>query len=283
MRELAEEKSSDVEATPILPTWERGLYQAGGGHASVHFIIFGEIPQPLTVSQSKYRIGGVPDGIDIDVIERDRDDDNRIEKYFLEYADLALNKEDPPLFHAVRLAQSIVVVKGTIRDPKNLNYLRDVVGIVACVAETGGQAVLDVNSRKWFRPERWRALVFNAEEVVPGQHVAAYVSQQGRGPLSWVRTRGMVTFGRPDVSVRDVPPTAIDQVLELCGRFTKIFAMGAVPTDGQQVKMQGFSTPLRCKLLPPGSLPDSSNSVVEIKFPLSTNTSTGNTGPIIKP
>ena len=259
-----------------LQTWERSFYQSGGGHVYVDFVVFGEIEQPLTVSQSKYRIGGVPNGVDVTVIDREDDEEERILHYFETFCGDDLNKEDPPLYHAVRLAQTAVRVHGMVRDPQTLDYLRDIIGIVACIAESGGQAVLDVNSRKWFRPERWRALVFNANQVVPGQHVTAFVTQQGRGPLSWVRTRGMVTFGRPDVSVRDVPPSAVDQVLELCGRFTKLFAMGAVPTDGQEVKMHAFPTPLRCRLIPPTGDEDFTNSHLEIKFPLST----GSTGPI---
>ena len=47
----------------------------------------------------------------------------------------------------------------------------------------------------------------------------------------------MIKFGRPDISVHNVPSDLNPGVEDLCSRFIEMMAFGAVVDDGQPIKM----------------------------------------------
>jgi hypothetical protein len=165
-----------------------------------------------------------------------------------------------------------MVLRGSQPDPPTLDYLRDSVGLLTYVLDCGGCAVYDPQSFDWCPPDRWRHRVFEPAGPVPRHHVVILISDEEehqqpdpsvRSPV-WFHTRGMRKFGRPDLSVHDVPPDHVDAVTDLCNRFIELQAFGGVIPEGQEVRMAA---------LPPGGVarhggslddPDFNNVHVEI-------------------
>ena len=62
---------------------------------------------------------------------------------------------------------------------------------------------------------------------------------------TWLHTRGMRQYGRPDLSVRGVGSSHIDAVTQMIERFIDLQANGGVIPDGEEIRMRG---------LPPGGV-----------------------------
>jgi hypothetical protein len=74
----------------------------------------------------------------------------------------------------------------------------------------------------------------------------------------------MIQFGRPDLSVHDVPKQLESAVIELCNRFIEMQAFGAVIPEGQEVRMKSLPGGWTCRHLGDADDPDFNNRHVEI-------------------
>jgi hypothetical protein len=77
----------------------------------------------------------------------------------------------------------------------------------------------------------------------------------------------MRKFGRPDISLRNVPATLEGPALTLVSRFVEMQALGAIVPEGQQVKMAGLPTDLFVHHGGHLEDPDFNNVHLEIRFP----------------
>jgi len=58
----------------------------------------------------------------------------------------------------------------------------------------------------------------------------------------------MRKFGRPDISIREVPDAAVDRAGALCEQLAELQALGAHFTDGQSLEGDGMPAGLVAKL-----------------------------------
>jgi hypothetical protein len=86
----------------------------------------------------------------------------------------------------------------------------------------------------------------------------------GPAPRTWFHTRGMRKFGRPDVSVHDVPASYRDAVVDLCNRLINLQALGGVVPEGQEIQMDHLPPGLVCRHEGGADDPDFNNTRVEI-------------------
>jgi hypothetical protein len=260
-----------------LKDWDRKYYQTGGDDAALSFVIFGHFEQPLEVSMSAYRTAGVPDFIDVHFHERD-EDPALFESYLDGYVGDWLRANDPALHGTCRMASAAIEVGGVLRDPKDLNYMRDVIGIITALGDSRGVAVLDRQAARCYRTDEWKSQVWNPGVLNAPGMINTVVAKDLTGPGWWISTRGMRKFGRPDLSVRGVPRPDTDTVIDVCNRLASMMALGAVVPDGKAIKAPTINGELICKI--GGSLDDSTfhNKVIEIKFPRQPNIR--KTGPI---
>ena len=102
--------------------------------------------------------------------------------------------------------------------------------------------------------------------VKRNSHVSILFSAEESGGL-WFHTRGMRKFGRPDLSLHNVPDKYEKAAIELCNRFIELQAAGGRIPDGQEIQMPSLPGGLVCRHK--GSLddPDFNNVHVEIQFP----------------
>jgi hypothetical protein len=246
--------------------WERPQYEAGGGDASVLFVVFGPKPEPLRVTSLAHRV--VPMDLSLE----------------LEYQEphVAAGLLDSPMGAtllqgwegeepSVLTADGCMVMRADVPDPKDLRYLRNCVGVVTAILEAGGRAAANLQSLGMFTPEQWRGVIFAPDKPQPRLHVNVFHGEdetrgapQGAGSNEttvWLHSRGLRAFGRPDVSIRHVPQDAMSAASELCNRLIETQAFGRVIPDGPIEGMVAHTT---------GSLedPDFDNVHIELVWPL---------------
>ncbi len=177
-----------------------------------------------------------------------------------------LRREDSELANATLRQSDCLVLRGEITATENLNYLRDTVGLIAHLAESGAVSIYDPLMFRWWSAQKWRDELFAPNGPVPRHHTAILVSEEISGK-KWFHTRGMRKFARPDISVHNVSAEHEGGVNDLCNRLIEFQALGGLIPEGQEV---------RIKALPDGGLfrhgghiddPDFNNVHIEAYWP----------------
>lgn len=247
--------------------WARPYLAGPGGEAYLFFAVFGASGGPLSLEAKRYRVNGIPPGIEVAAYARPGQD-AVLDSLASGHAWERLWHEDPGLAERIRAAPGCVVLRGGCREVETLGYLRDAVGIVTALLDQGGLAVLDLQILHFWTPEEWRTRIFEPAGPVPDRHAVILVSEERDLPGTvWFHTRGMRKFGRPDLSIHHVGPACRDGVLELCERFIGFMARGGEIPEGEAIRMRA---------LPPGGQarhggdledPDFNNRHVELVWP----------------
>lgn len=235
--------------------WERPQYEAGGGDASVLFVVFGPKPEPLRVTSLAHRV--VPMDLQLELEYQDPS----VAAGLLESGVGATllqgwEGEEP----SVLTADGCMVMRAEVPDPKDLKYLRNCVGVVTAILEAGGRAAANLQSLGMFTPEGWRGVIFAPDKPQPRLQVNVFHGEEEGGKI-WLHSRGLRAFGRPDLSIRGVPADALPAASELANRLIEAQAYGRVIPDGPIEGLLARNT---------GTLedPDFLNVHVELAWPL---------------
>ena len=221
-----------------LFSWPRPRYVAGGGDALVFLEIYGEWSGAQTeVSASRHNSAGLPPELVAQLVPNNAADwDGPMAK---------LARESNPAAWQMALdAPQKLIIRGEISDPSSLDYLRDVIGVVAASLESGGVAVFDPQILTAFGADEWRAQFFGAG-FEPTNHAIILVSPLDDG-ATWLHTRGMRLFGRPDLSCRDVQSGELEGLQSIFNGLMRMMAAGAQIPDGQPVRAANSDELLRC-------------------------------------
>ena len=224
--------------TPPDASWERPDHRPGGGDAFVFYVVYAEqgIRETLDVSEERHRTRGVPQGIHFLVRQRH-------EAAFTP-ADFASDASDEA-YAAAERASIQFVLAGTVPDPSDLLYLRDVLGIVHALVDSGATAVFDLQTLSLWTAEEFLRDQRAADRFVREDHVAFFRSAE-QGGSSWFHTRGMRKFGRPDVSIREVPEALADAAADLLHRFAELGIRGGSVPEGEPVRARGWPAGYSC-------------------------------------
>jgi hypothetical protein len=226
----------------------------------VWYQIYGHFPDNVDISRGKYRCAGVPDGIELQHYWRAEHED--VVTSFLKHPFLAtaLTRELPGVADGVNSAPECTIIRGEVADSANLDYLRDVIGLVTWFLDNGGLAVLDPQTMRWYGPEKWRRELFEVNNSAPRHHVVIFISED-QGTL-WLHTRGMRKFARPDVSIRPVPVPQRDAAIAVVNQLIELQASGQTVAEGQSL-LPG----LTCHLTGDLNDPNFNNGHIEIGWP----------------
>jgi hypothetical protein len=254
-----------------LTNWARPHYREPGGRPFLFYIIYGSFRTDPSISAKQYRTVGVHAGLRLDSYVRNNQSDvfaSFEEGYLWEM----LLVEDPVLARSVSESDQCLILRGEIDDQSDLNYLRDSVGLLTYFLDHGGVCVYDPQMFRWWEPSVWRRRIFDAATAVPRHHVVILTSQEeGQNDkterLTWFHTRGMRKFGRPDLSVHNVPARHYDAVIDLIGRFIELQALGDVISERQEIKMRSLPSGMTCRHQGHLDDPDFNNVHVEITMP----------------
>ncbi len=148
-------------------------------------------------------------------------------------------REQPQLAQRALAAPCAVVVDGEVESHDDLGYLRYLLDFLAYLGDRGGEVVYDPYTFSWFSSQDWEHRVDQGQIFNPFDHVLLLASPEDEG-TSWLHTRGMLKFGRPDLSVRAVPEADIPAVKKMIDRFISYQALGGVLEEGREVTMEGL-------------------------------------------
>ena len=195
-------------------------------------VVYGVVDVP-TVSQSKYGTRGIPEGVDARVFSR-ADNAAYLSGFEEGHAWEALAASNSDLARAISASPGAIVLAGEVADATTLQYLRDSLGIIAALLDHGGVAVYDPLTFRWWSASEWKEQFFERGDPDPRRHVMIYYSEEPDG--FWLHTRGLLVFGRPDLSIRGVSREAFDDAAGMCNELIEHLAFGGVVNDGQKIR-----------------------------------------------
>ena len=248
-----------------LVTWTRPRFTPGGGEALLFYVLYGEFELPPTISRSRHRTNGIPDGCDLMHYDEAQHPDtlNSFREGYL-WDELCANQ--PSIANGVASSRECVILRGAFPDPPDLDYFRDAVGLITALSEeTTG--IFDPQGFAWHTPQRWRTHIFDPDGPVPRHHVVILSSDEARGG-TWLHTRGMRKYGRPDLSIHDVPEPLAAKCVELINRFIEMMAFGALVPEGQAIRVEGLPEGMRCRHRGSMDDPAFNNVHLELEWPV---------------
>lgn len=156
-----------------------------------------------------------------------------------------IQQTDPELASNISAQDSCLVLRGTFQDPKTLDYLRNTIGLATHFLDNGGVGIYDPQAFQYWSPAQWRQNIFTPAAPVPRKQTIILLSEDEDKTL-WIHTRGMLKFGRPDISIAGVQPDQRDGFVELCNRLIEFQAFGGVVSEGQRIQLGSVPDGLRC-------------------------------------
>jgi len=219
-----------------LSDWPRPFYDADapGDRPFVVIAVFGSFAgRSLDLSKSRHRVAGPPAGLAVDI------EPGALFREALEAPLIrTLYSETEPYARAAA-APEAMLIRGEPDDPSTLNYLRDTAGLVVAALEAaGGEPVaMDLNGFLLRTPEMWRNACWAPEEGDPHAYVHVFAHPDGEDEL--LTTRGLRTFGRPDIAFPGVAAAWRDEAVEVVQRLITTQARGGVAPEGQPIGIAG--------------------------------------------
>jgi hypothetical protein len=250
-----------------LADWPRQFYQEPGGQPFLFYVVFGAFSQMPALSRQEYRSNGVFPGLQCSHYDRAKHADV-LDGFRQGYLWDELKRHKPGLAEAVQAADECLILRGELADQGDLNYLRDAAGLLTFLMDHGGIVVYDPWMFHWWEPGEWKDRIFQPSGAVPRHHVVILTSEEPEdASLMWFHSRGMRKFGRPDLSVRRVPPQYREAVIDLFERFIEYQAFGGIIEDGQEIRMKTLPKGMICRHAGDVDDPDFNNVHVEITPP----------------
>jgi hypothetical protein len=247
--------------------WPRPYWHPSAEQVVLQFYVFGKFPPELVIPSPRYASPGLPAGVTIERFQ------NAVlrewEGYPLagELGDI-VRGETPEAFAQSRVAPEVLVVRGQLADADTLDYLRDALGVLAGLLDIGGISILDPQMLRLFVAADWRAHYLIKGGAPARNHVLIlHNADEGHAKRSWVRTRGMRKFGRPDISIHNVPARDVDRAGALCEQLVELQSLGARFDAGQPLAVDGLPPGLIAE--PGGAMDDPrfNNTHVEFRWP----------------
>jgi hypothetical protein len=255
-----------TETTNTAAEWPRPYWQPSDEQGVLLFFVFGGFAEDVAIPAMKYGSPGLPEGIEMQRMQNSVL--ARWEGYPLAGALGELLAEDnPEAFKVAKDAPHVMVIRGRFPDRDDLGYLRDTLGVVAALTDVGGKVVVDPQILSLFSAEAWRDHYLIQGGAPTRHHVLILCSPEETKGRSWIRTRGMRKFGRPDFSFTSVPDNEIDRVGALAESLVDLGALGARFQDGQAVEVAGLPVDLTVALHGDESDPRFNNSHAEMRWP----------------
>jgi len=256
--------SIDLQAAEEM--WERKYFTKEHNSPFIFFAIYGVENAELTLSRENHNINEYPQGLDIRFYNKAHSAEQKeyLEGFLQGTFGEILKKDSPALFSKTQKANSMAIVSGNFKDTSSLNYLKNSIGVIKALTEKGAVSVLDVQTSQFYTPEEWAKKYFEPRKPQPHNHAVILYSEEDDG--MWVHTRGMRTFGRPDVSLVGWPKEEMKQAHELANRFIEMYAYGALPEENKEIKVEGLPSGMRTRLGGNYENLDFNNYYVEVRW-----------------
>jgi len=205
--------------------YERPYYKDINYHPLMFYVIFGAKEEELEISRERHNIDEVPEGLNMNLLTREQHG---------EYMDnliggtlgKLLKEEQPELYVKIQKENIWAVVNGEIEQDDNLKYLRNTIGVVQAFIDTGAIAVLDMQTFSLYSAEEFTEKIFSKEFDVYS-HVKILISKMEDGNI-WLHTRGLRKFGRPDISIENIPESEENKAVRITNQMIFYSAQGVL-------------------------------------------------------
>jgi hypothetical protein len=184
------------------------------------------------VSKERHGVHTIPEGLSVTAI----DGESLQSLLSGSYLSVLERDADHDVLSQVLSSSSAVVIRGSIEEPTHLGYWQAAVGIAAAALEAGGVGVLEVQPIRLHAPELWVSEVLGAGVPVPSKHLSTFASDEPAG-TTWLHTRGLRQFGRPDLSVRGLSRDDVGLVSGEVGALSVELVLGRVLVDGEVIEL----------------------------------------------
>lgn len=134
-----------------------------------------------------------------------------------------LKTQDEQQYEQVMKADACLVLRGNVKEDQNLQYLVKAMDLLTGFMQEGIE-VLDLLSMQWYDTGQWNTLI--AKDFYVHDHIQILVSQEQNG--IWLHTRGMMKFGRPDISIVQIPKERTHEMKRLMDQIIYYEAYGAM-------------------------------------------------------
>jgi hypothetical protein len=255
-----------------LADWPRPHFAHPGGRPFVFYVVNGEFSALPGLSRDAYRSKGVYPGLELSRYNRQKHPDV-VAAFQDGYLWDRLFEQNAALADQIRRSNECLILRGELDDLRDLNYLRDSVGLLTYLLDNGDVCVYDPQMFFWWERDVWRQRIFEPAASVPSHHALILTSDENHSakaealPMLWFHTRGMRMFGRPDLSVHNVPPLYHNAVIEMLNRFIILQAHGGVISPSHEIRMQELPSGMKCRHAGNLDDPDFNNAHVEISLP----------------
>jgi hypothetical protein len=222
------------------PAWPRPYWRDSGAQALVQWFLFGDFEPELRVDAPRYRTRGTPEGVEV-----------------ARYAHAAIKTwagyplggtmgrlfadESAALFERASGTRECLILRGNLADPRDLDYLRDLIGTITALLDFGGVAIVDPQVLSMWSAAEWRSRFFDDATFSSRGHVAILESEDAQSiGRRWIHTRGLRKFARPDVSIRNVPAQFAAHAGQLADRFADFQVKGGIVEEGREIVVEGL-------------------------------------------
>ncbi len=247
--------------------WPRAHWQDSGESAFILWFVFGEFEPDFSIDAPRYRTRGTPGGVD--VVRYLNSELEKWDGYPLSGTlGRLLWEENAHLFERAQKARECVMLRGSLTDPADLDYLRDLIGTITALTDLGGVAIIDPQTLSMFSADEWRRRYFERDSFSARAHVLILCNEDERhaGRLH-VHTRGLRKFARPDISVRNVPPAAASSAGELAERFVEFQAAGGRVAEDHAIELDGVPEGMQVRIAGASEDPEFNNRHLDLCWP----------------
>ena len=187
------------------------------------YVIFGVKEEELEISRERHNLDEVPEGLNMNMFTREQHS---------EYMDnliggtlgKLLKEEQPELYEKIQKENVWAIVNGKIKQDDNLKYLRNTIGVVQAFIDAGAIAVLDMQTFSLYSALEFTEKIFSKDLDIYS-HVKILISKMEDGNI-WLHTRGLRKFGRPDISIENVPGSEENKVVRIANQMIYYSSLG---------------------------------------------------------
>lgn len=242
--------------------YERPYYEDLNYPPLLYYVIFGVTGEDMSVSRERHHVDAIPEGLDCISYNREEHDE-----YMSSMLDGVLgemlDEGNHDLYETVKNTDKWVVLRGEMKQDADLNYMRNVIGMIQATLESGALGVLDLQTFSLFSPQEWTDKIFS-QEFDPYKHVVILASVAEDDSL-WLHTRGMRKFGRPDISMEHVDQKQIEDAAQVIDQLIYYGVLGAFFSRHTKVHTHnGLSCVVKPQFVDDFDNPDFNNSYFRI-------------------
>lgn len=204
--------------------YERPYYEDLNMRPFLFYVVFGATTGELQVSKKRHHVDEMPEGLVFQYWQSAGNKDDMEDLMGGVLGEL-LKEQNEALYRKACAEETWALISGEVHRDSDLSYMRNAIGFVQALVDSGAIAVLDLQTFTLMSGEDWTKKIFEPE-FHPCEHATILASKDENGAL-WLHTRGMRKFGRPDISMENVEQKQVDLAAGVISEMIFLGAQGA--------------------------------------------------------